>query len=125
MLIGELSQKTGLSKDTIRYYEKLGLIGFNSQRADNNYRQYDDETVEHLLFIKQGKMMGFTLSEIKTIIDDWQTGSMTQEQKLKAVQSKIEQVEAQMDQLQTFKRYLVIKLEKLKSGQAFSYPNHC
>ncbi|GAA6615163.1 MerR family transcriptional regulator [Scytonema sp. NUACC26] len=125
MLIGELSQKTGLSKDTIRYYEKIGLLGSTQKRNENNYRQYNTETVSHLLFIKQGKMMGFTLNEIKTILDDWQNNRISHDDKVKAVQTKIEQVEEQINQLQDFKRYLVAKLKRLEEGQEIVYPNHC
>jgi MerR family transcriptional regulator, copper efflux regulator len=125
MLIGELSQKTGLSKDTIRYYEKIGLLSSTHQRTENNYRHYDPETASHLLFIKQGKIMGFTLNEIKTIIDDWQNNRISHDDKIMAVKTKIEQVEEQINQLQDFKRYLVAKLERLEEGQEITYPNHC
>lgn len=125
MLIGELSQKAGLFKDTIRYYEKIGLLSSIQKRTDNNYRHYDAETVSHLLFIKQGKTMGFTLSEIKAIIDDWQNDRISHDDKVRAVQTKLEQVEEQINELQEFKRYLVVKLKRLEKGQDIAYPNHC
>jgi MerR family Zn(II)-responsive transcriptional regulator of zntA len=125
MLISELSQKTGLSKDTIRYYEKIGLLSSNQKRTENNYRYYDAETVSHLLFIKQGKMMGFTLNEIKTILDDWQNNRISHNDKVRTVQTKIEQVEEQINQLQDFKRYLIAKLKRLEEGQEIVYLNHC
>lgn len=64
MLIGELSAKTGLSRDTIRFYEKQGLIKVSrGQRRDNNYKEYPEEVVDRLLTVKRLKGLGFTLNE--------------------------------------------------------------
>lgn len=52
MLIGELSKKTGLSKDTIRFYEKLGLIAASDRQPGTKlYKEYSPEIVERLLMI--------------------------------------------------------------------------
>lgn len=64
MLIGELSKKTGLSRDTIRFYEKQGLISIGrKERRFNNYKEYSEETLQNLLAIKRIKNFGFTLNE--------------------------------------------------------------
>ena len=69
MLIGQLSKLTGFTKDTIRWYERIGLIKLDKKsRTANNYRNYDADTVSRLLLIKQIKSYGFTLSEIKEIL---------------------------------------------------------
>jgi len=62
MKIGELSKQTGVSIDTIRYYEQRGLIPL-AQRSASGYRQYSDEDVSRLAFIVQTKELGFTLEE--------------------------------------------------------------
>ena len=67
MLISELSQKTGTNLHTIRYYEKLDLINASSRR-DNNYREYNEDTIYLLRFIDTLKTLGFTLRQIKNII---------------------------------------------------------
>jgi DNA-binding transcriptional MerR regulator len=65
MLIGDLVRKTGFSKDTIRFYEKQGLIkiGRRDRRA-NNYKEYSEEVLNDLLTVKRLKKLGFTLVEI-------------------------------------------------------------
>lgn len=64
MLIGELSKQTGLSRDTIRFYEKQGLIAVGrKERRFNNYKEYSEGTRERLLQIKRIKSFGFTLNE--------------------------------------------------------------
>ncbi len=65
---GEISQITGIGFDAIRFYEKKGLLSLPS-RGSNNYRQYDEDTVTRLNFIKQSKICGFTLNEIKNTLE--------------------------------------------------------
>ena len=108
MLINELSKKTGFSKDTIRFYEKEGLLDAAvSSRSDNNYRNYTDEAIDRLNFIKQAKTFGFTLKEIKRIIAEWD--SVSSEEAIDFMQIKIEKIEAEINKLQNFKDYLLEK----------------
>jgi MerR family copper efflux transcriptional regulator len=67
MNIRELSNRTGFSIDTIRYYEKMGLIE-NVDRSQAGYRIFDDEALKRFLFIKKSKNMGFTLNDIKELL---------------------------------------------------------
>ena len=113
MLISELSQKVGVSKDTIRFYEKAGLLDSNTQRGANNYRHYDDEAVARLEFIRQGKALGFTLSEIKKVMDEWDTLSL--EEKVQITRNKIKEVDEKIGQFQGYRCYLVEKLKRLEN----------
>jgi MerR family transcriptional regulator, copper efflux regulator len=113
MLIGELAAKTGVSTDTIRFYEKEGLLQPDgAARGDNNYRQYTDEAIEKLNFIIQGKKLGFTLKEIKTIIAEWDL--VSPEQAADFIQLKVERIEEKIAQLQEFKTYLLEKKANLE-----------
>jgi DNA-binding transcriptional MerR regulator len=70
MLIGQLVKATGLSKDTIRFYEKHGLISVGrKERRNNNYKEYSNEILERLLTIKRLKGFGFTLNEVLGLLD--------------------------------------------------------
>jgi MerR family copper efflux transcriptional regulator len=114
MLIGELSKKTGLSKDTIRFYEKIGLIHTSDRRAGTRlYKEYHPETVERLLMIIQGKGLGFTLNEIKQLLDEWGDGSMSSQDQIKIIERKIAEVAEKIRRLDEIKTYLVAKLRKL------------
>ncbi len=64
MLIAQLEQRSGLSRDTIRYYERLGLLT-PPQRGHNGYRLYKDRTLVELAFIVKAREVGFTLQQIK------------------------------------------------------------
>ncbi|WP_319419918.1 MerR family transcriptional regulator [Pleurocapsa sp. FMAR1] len=113
MLISELSQKTGFSKDTIRFYEKSGLLNSNNKRAENNYRHYDNEAVSRLEFIKHGKAFGFTLRELKQLMDEWDRLSI--EDRARITRNKIAEMDEKIIQLQEFRCHLVDKLKWLES----------
>lgn len=66
--IGDLSSKTDVSIDTIRYYEKIGLIP-KASRLENSYRYYNDNDIAMIKFISLCKSSGFKLKEIKSIKD--------------------------------------------------------
>ncbi|GAA3153658.1 MerR family transcriptional regulator [Streptomyces echinatus] len=62
MRIGELAVRAGLSKDTLRFYEKIGLI--EGDRLPNGYRDFPPETVPWLQYVRTAQALGFTLAEI-------------------------------------------------------------
>ena len=64
MLISKLIKKTKLPKDTIRYYERIGLTE-KPKRLANGYRDYHQDMVNQLKFIKMAQAVGFTLKQIK------------------------------------------------------------
>jgi MerR family transcriptional regulator, copper efflux regulator len=114
MLIGELSKKTGVSKDTIRFYEKLALIvGSDREAGTRLYKEYGPETVERLAMITQGKGLGFTLSEIKQLLDDWGSGTLSKRDQIKVIERKIEEIVEKREKLDAIETYLVAKLNKL------------
>lgn len=63
MQIGEIASATGLSRDTLRFYEKRGLL--RARRSANGYRDYPPEVVDWLRYIKLAQTLGFTLAEIE------------------------------------------------------------
>ncbi len=67
MKIGELAQKTGTPVETIRYYEKAGLLP-KIGRTDSNYRVYTEAHVERLLFIRHCRSLDMTLDEIRVLL---------------------------------------------------------
>lgn len=65
--IGQVADKTGLGIETIRFYERKGLID-EPPRKESGYRQYDYTAIDRLAFIQQAKSLGFTLNEIKELL---------------------------------------------------------
>ena len=64
--IGELAKKSQVSVDSIRFYEKRGVLKA-PKRADNNYRYYDDQALDQLIFIRHCRELGMSLNEIETL----------------------------------------------------------
>jgi len=71
MLIGEVCKQTGLSRDTIRFYEKSGLLKRDKKaRRGNYYKEYSELDLKILFFIQLIKEYGFTLTEIKEFLSE-------------------------------------------------------
>ena len=68
MRIGELAEATGSNSETIRYYEKIGLLP-RPGRTDSNYRDYSATDVERLSFIRHARGLGFELADIRSLIE--------------------------------------------------------
>jgi len=65
---GELARRTGCNLETVRYYEKIGLMP-DPGRAANGYRQYDARHEGRLRFISRGRELGFSIDGIKGLLD--------------------------------------------------------
>lgn len=116
MLIGELAKRTGLTKDTIRFYEKMGLItACNRQAGTRLYKEFSEEMMQRLLLINQAKALGFTLNEIKQFVQDWGNHSTIPErEQIRIVERKLEEISQKMRQLAEIQSYLTAKLRRLK-----------
>jgi len=68
MTIGDLAKSTGVGIETIRFYERKRLIA-QPKRPASGYRRYDDETARRIRFIRQAQELGFTLAEIKQLLE--------------------------------------------------------
>ncbi len=97
MKIGELSKKTGVSIDTVRYYEQRGLIP-QAARTPAGYRQYSVADVTRLRFIVQAKELGFTLEEIAQLLDI-HSGERTCSQVKQVAQAKAEEIKMRIQKL--------------------------
>lgn len=119
MLINELSKKTGISIHTIRFYENKGLIqgSENENVTSNNYKNYDDSHIERLEVIKEAQEAGFTLSEIKTLLEKWYGGNFTKEEQLDFFNSKIIEIETKIRQLKHAKKRLEEVRKSIEKGE--------
>jgi DNA-binding transcriptional MerR regulator len=107
--IAELEQRTGVSKFTLRYYEKAGLLQ-EVERRHNNYRDYPAKAVERVAMVRQLKALGFSLREIREVLDalrsdsiDCEQGARLMAEKRAAVNrriAKLKQVSAMLGQEQ-------------------------
>jgi MerR family copper efflux transcriptional regulator len=121
MLIHELASETGFSIDTIRFYEKQGLLDeTHFERGSNGYRHYSDSAVERLKLIKLGQAAGFTLSEMRQLIHAWETDELTPEEKEFHLYRKLQEVERKIEELNEIRAYILKKLEWMREPEAMS-----
>jgi DNA-binding transcriptional MerR regulator len=108
MLIGELSRKSGFTRDTIRFYEKLGLIEITEDsRRENSYKEYPDGILKRLLAIKRIKDYGFTLEETRNMFILFEEGVLEPQRGKRYVQRKITRIDKKIEELQTVKKRLL------------------
>ena len=69
-LIGELAARAGVSVQTLRYYERRGLVS-KPRKTASGYRQFGGETVRTVRFIRRAQSLGFTLDEIRDLLGIW------------------------------------------------------
>lgn len=113
MLIGELVDRTGLTKDTIRFYEKKGLISVEKRsRRENNYKEYSEQILDKLMLIRKLKDMGFTLNEIDTFLELWREEDASCKNLKFTLENKIAHVSEQMQRLKHLKTRLTESLTK-------------
>ncbi|MBF7731155.1 MerR family transcriptional regulator [Pseudomonas sp. N040] len=116
MRIGELEQKSGASRHTLRYYESVGLLSV--QRHSNNYREYSPRSLSDLTFIQQAQGMGFSLSEIREILQAQRDQQLDCAQGALLVGRKLLEVEAKIASLKQMKRFLRSEKKRLEDSAA-------
>ena len=103
--IGELAKQTNLAVGTLRYYSDMGLLQ-PVQRGDNGYRYYSQNVSKQVEFIKKAQAIGFSLEEIKTILDVRDRGEKPCSLVQSLLDNKIEQLEIQIKRMSLFKQEL-------------------
>ena len=111
MYIKELENRTGLTRHTIRFYEKQGFLQERFfRRKANNYREYSEETVGYLKMLKAGQAAGFTLAEIKELINADEANDLPFRRKVEVLRQKMQEIDrkkAALDQMQTYLAQMV------------------
>jgi Hg(II)-responsive transcriptional regulator len=98
MTRGDVAEKADVNPETLRYYEREELIP-KPRRSDGGIRLYDESYVERLRFIRRAKELGFTLAEIKGLLElRVEEGATCRDVKARA-ETKIEEVEARIRDL--------------------------
>jgi DNA-binding transcriptional MerR regulator len=95
--IGELAKATGVSTDTLRHYERKGVL--HSQRAGNGYREYPEDALERVRMVRQGLAIGFTLDELQSIFKVFDRGGAPCQQVRSLAANKLAQIEAHLEEV--------------------------
>jgi len=98
MMIGELADAAGLPTQTIRFYERRGLLP-EPVRGANGYRIYDESTLTRLNFVRTAQAAGLTLAEIGSVIDLRDDGNVPCTHVASLIDSKLADVRARISDL--------------------------
>jgi len=121
ILIGELARKAGVKAQTIRYYEALGLLS-PVLRSASGYRSYDAATLEELGFIRKAQSLGFSLEDIRQILNVARAGRAPCERVLAIAEKHLAELDERISQLRELRTDLARALKQWKGG---GVPAHC
>jgi MerR family copper efflux transcriptional regulator len=126
MKIGQLAERSGVSTKTIRYYEDIGVLP-EPDRASNGYRRYTAAAAERIEFIQDAQSAGLSLVEIQLILDLRDSGEATCGHVITSLESQVDEVDRQMDELQRTRLRLTEIIERAKSLDPADCndPNRC
>lgn len=110
MLIGELADAAGVTSQAIRFYERKGLLP-NAERGANGYRVYDESTLTRLRFVNVAQTAGLTLSEIGSIIDLRDDGTVPCAHVTALIDTKLDDVRTRIRHLSALQAELEALLE--------------
>lgn len=114
LLIGELAKAAGVKADTVRFYEKQGLLP-KPVRTAAGYRVYDEAAMKQLRFIKQAQSLGFSLQEVRRILDLRGEGTTTCRCVLSIAEATLGETEAKLRELENFRDGLKKHVEQWRS----------
>jgi len=115
LTIGQLAKQANVGVETVRFYERKGLLE-EPDRRPSGYRQYEEEIVDRLRFIRRAKELGFTLNEIKELLSLRIDPSTTCADVKNRAEEKIDDIRAKIRTLQKMKKALV-KVTQACSGR--------
>ncbi|CAN7449483.1 MerR family transcriptional regulator [Pseudoduganella sp. LjRoot289] len=109
MQIGEIASATGISRDTLRFYEKRGLL--TARRGANGYRDYPPEAVDWLRYIRTAQQLGFSLAEIEADLPLLAAPDASAEQLRVALQAKLAEIDQRIAGLAQLRAELARRLD--------------
>ncbi len=110
LTIGEVARQSGVSKDALRFYERIGLLRPEA-RSEAGYRLYDESAVERVRFIKLAQGLGFQLEEIASMLEVMAEGKPPCAHVRAMLEEKVAEIEAKIAALTELRNELKTRLE--------------
>ncbi len=110
MQIGDLAAATGLSRDTLRFYEKRGLLA--PRRGGNGYRDYPPEAVQWMRYVRTAQSLGFTLAEIEADLPLLADADASAPRLREALQGKLREIDRRVEGLVALRGELARRLDE-------------
>ncbi|HEX5686185.1 MAG TPA: MerR family transcriptional regulator [Ideonella sp.] len=116
MNIGALAQLTGVSADTLRYYEREKLLA-PPCRAANGYRVYNEADAARVRFVRSAQALGFSLAEIRWILPRLNAGQVQRAEIETHLNKKLAEIDGHIKQLRTLRKEVQATLSSLRCEQ--------
>ncbi|APR81281.1 MerR-family transcriptional regulator [Minicystis rosea] len=113
--IGEVAARAGVRIDTVRFYEREGLLRAVS-RSRSGYRQFPPDAVERIGFIRQAQAIGFRLDEVREVLGALDSGEVSYERGLVRLRAVAERVDAKIAELRAVRKQLSAMIERFEAG---------
>lgn len=124
MLIKEFCQTTGLSRDTVRFYVKRGLLRPHiGARQSNRYQVFDAVHVERARLIKSAQRLGFTLKDIAALQRAYEARGLTPERKAEALRAQLAEIDERTRVIRAVRGFLAAKLRWVEGGEVGNPPS--
>jgi DNA-binding transcriptional MerR regulator len=121
LLIGDLAERAGVNRETVRYYERRGLLK-PGYRTSSGYRVYDERAAERLGFIKRAQGFGLSLQEIGELLDLRPESPRSCDRVMRMLDRKLGEIGRSIDEMKRFydqlARYRADCNRALASGEA-------
>ena len=105
MRIGELAKRAGVTPDTIRYYEREGLLGAPA-RTSGGYRDYGETALDDLRFIKKGQSLGLRLTDVREVMAIASGGELPCDHVRATITARLQEVDEKIRELQELRSIL-------------------
>ncbi len=116
LTIGKLARQADIGIETVRFYERRGLIE-DPPRRQSGYRQYPEDTIDRLRFIRRAKELGFSLDEIRELLLLRSHPAQNRESVRAKVRDKIEDIDRRIDDLARMRRALSSLADVCEHGE--------
>lgn len=116
MKIGQLAAATGISIDTIRFYERRGVLPA-PQRLPSGYRIYTDATARRIQMARTLQELGFTLDEVIDALRDHDTGIATCHNQLWRLEAVVDRIDARISELRRARRTTLKAIADCRDGR--------
>jgi MerR family transcriptional regulator, copper efflux regulator len=125
MLISDFARVTGLTRDTVRFYARLGLLRpqTNHKGGRHPYSYFTEEDVRAAEVIRISQSLGMSLKEIAAFNEERREGHLTNERRIEIMSAQLVSLEAKATQLETMISYVRAKIDWLTGGQQGSEPD--
>lgn len=121
MLIGELARQAAVKPQTVRYYESLGLLS-RVERKASGYRTYDAKALEELRFIRKAQSLGFSLDDVRQILDVARAGRTPCSHVLTIAEKHLADLQQRIAQLSELRDDLARAVKQWRDG---GIPQRC